>query len=82
MRASFRAGYARVFRACYAVVLDVSREAERWTFHGTVDIGILAGGVYGYAGEATPPGFVCRYRTGGDPGEFRLTPLSKGRRQG
>jgi hypothetical protein len=72
-RAAFRAGYAGVFRACYAIDLHVTPDGDRWVFKGQSDIGWVAGGVYEYDGEATAGTFVSRYRSATDHGEFRLT---------
>jgi hypothetical protein len=71
--ARFRAGYARVFRACYATDFHVARVApDRWTFSGRSDLGALAGGQYEYSGEATLEALICRYKSPHDHGEFRL----------
>ena len=75
-RATFHAGYARVFRACYATSLAVARTGDRWTFSGRSDLGRLAGGFYEHEGEATTETFPSRYRSAAEQGEFTL------RRQG
>ena len=70
----FRAGYARVLRACYATDFHVARLAsDRWTFSGRSDLGALAGGQYEYSGEASPDALMCRYKSTHDHGEFRLS---------
>lgn len=72
-RARFRAGYAKIFRACYATDFHVARTAPGgWSFSGRSDLGALAGGLYEYSGEATPETFTCRYTSPHDHGEFRL----------
>jgi hypothetical protein len=71
-QASFHAGYARVFRACYATRLSVTGEGGRWRFKGSADLGLLAGGVYEYDGEATANTFHARYRNRYDHGLFEL----------
>jgi hypothetical protein len=71
-RATFRGGYAGVFRACYSTILTMRRDGERWTFSGESDIGWLAGGVYSSEGEASANELVARYRSRYDQGEFRL----------
>ena len=69
----FRAGYAKVLRACYASDFHVARlDGDRWTFSGRSDLGALAGGPYEYSGEATLEAFTCRYTSAYDHGEFRL----------
>ena len=72
-QARFRAGYAKVFRACYAADFHVARLApDRWTFSGRSDLGALAGGQYEYSGDATRDAVICRYKSAHDHGEFRL----------
>lgn len=74
--ARFRAGYAKIFRACYATDFHVARLApDRWTFSGRSDLGPLAGGAYEYSGEATLDALTCRYTSVHDRGEFRLRRL-------
>lgn len=71
--ARFRAGYARIFRACYATDFHVARLGpDRWTFSGRSDLGAFAGRQYEYSGEASTDAFTCRYRSKFDHGELRL----------
>ena len=71
--ARFHASYSRIFRACYATELRAMPGSEgNLAFSGSSDLGWMAGGVYEYDGESTGPGFVCRYRSRFDNGEFRL----------
>ena len=72
-RVSFRAGYAGVFRACYATDFTVTREEDRWIFTGGSDLGAIAGGRYDYAGSATVTEMSCTYKSSSDHGEFRLS---------
>jgi hypothetical protein len=73
LRASFRAGYARIFRACYAADLQAAAdETGGLRLSGRSDLGRLAGGVYEYDGEIDGDRIVCRYRSAMDDGEFRL----------
>ena len=71
-RATFRAGYAGVLRACYCTSLSVDASDERWTFRGRSDLGRFAGGVYEYDGEATTEHFLSSYRNRYDHGTFEL----------
>jgi hypothetical protein len=71
-QATFRAGYAGVFRACYATELHVVEADGSWRFRGSSDLGKLGGGVYEYDGEATPDTFEARYRSRHDHGVFEL----------
>ena len=72
-QARFRAGYARVFRACYATELHAARLGpDRYTFSGQSDLGWAAGGVYEYDGQGGSDELVFRYRSRLDNGEFRL----------
>ena len=68
----FRGEYAGYFRACYSTDFTVARDADRWTFSGGSDLGILAGGTYAYEGHATLEALVCTFRSNRDHGEFRL----------
>jgi len=72
-RVTFRAGYAGVFRACYATDFAVTWQEGRWTFTGGSNLGAIAGGRYDYAGSATNAEMICTYRSSSDHGEFRLT---------
>jgi hypothetical protein len=73
-RMAFRAEYGKIFRACYSTEFTVhqGQEAERWTFSGGSDLGILAGGAYEYQGWATLQELICSYKSSKDHGEFRL----------
>lgn len=71
-RATFHAGYAGVFRACYATELTAAASGSGWTFEGESDIGWLAGGVYRCEGDATDSAFTARYRSRYDNGRFQL----------
>ena len=71
-RMYFRGEYAGYFRACYSTDFTVARDADRWTFSGGSDLGILAGGTYTYEGHATLEALVCTFRSNRDHGEFRL----------
>lgn len=72
----FRAEYSRIFRACYATDFAVSKAADRWTFTGASNLGVLAGGAYSYTGHATTGELICDYRSARDHGEFRLRRLT------
>ena len=69
---TFRAGYAGIFRACYATDFTVAMHNGRWTFTGGSNLGALAGGRYDYAGSATLTEMICTYKSPADHGEFRL----------
>ena len=69
---TFRAGYAGIFRACYATDFNVAMQNGIWTFTGGSELGALAGGRYDYAGSATLTEMICTYRSPSDHGEFRL----------
>jgi hypothetical protein len=71
-QASFRAGYAGVFRACYATEWRVAGTDGRWRFGGSFDLGVLAGGLYEYDGEASGDTVHARYRSRDDHGVFEL----------
>lgn len=71
-QASFHAGYAGVFRACYTTAFTVVEADGRWRFTGSSDLGVLAGGLYEYDGDATTETFHARYRSRHDHGVFEL----------
>ena len=75
-RATFHAGYARVFRACYTTELSAARKGPGWTFSGRSDLGRLGGGLYEYDGDATDHRLVARYRSRSDHGVFTLTRIT------
>ena len=74
-RMSFRAEYAKVFRACYSTEFNVTEADGRWTFSGGSNLGALAGGTYEYRGSATVEALTCSYKSAKDHGEFRLRKL-------
>jgi hypothetical protein len=71
-QATFHAGYARLFRACYATVFTVAEADGQWRFTGSSDLGRVAGGFYAYEGHATRDTFRARYRSRHDHGVFEL----------
>ncbi len=71
-RASFRAVYWSVLRACYTVELTFERRGGGYRFKGESNLGRLAGGVYSYEGEVTGDDFLSDYRCRYDHGTFRM----------
>ena len=57
----------------YTVDLSVTKEQDRFVFHGEEDLGSFAGGLYHYEGEATGENFFSTYRCDYDHGTFRMT---------
>jgi hypothetical protein len=70
--AEFRARFWRIFIFKSNVVLTVERGEEKWAFNGTTDLGVLAGGVYTYEGEADGKTFTCTYEAKSDEGSFEM----------
>jgi hypothetical protein len=70
--ARFRATYERVLHFSYTVILDAKPGTNGIDFHGTADLGKLAGGVYQYDGYATPTNFFSRYKSKHDRGTFQM----------
>ncbi len=71
-RARFRATYERVLHFSYTVMLDAKPGTNSVEFHGSADLGRLAGGVYQYDGHATPTNFFSRYKAKQDRGTFQM----------
>jgi hypothetical protein len=70
--ARFRATYLKVQHFSYTVPLQVERHDGEWQFTGEEDLGWMAGGVYRYAGMATPTNFDSTYESGADHGTFEM----------
>jgi hypothetical protein len=69
----FRATYLRILRFSYRVPLQVEPHGGVWPFHGSEDLGSMAGGVYHYTGSATPTNFYSTYRSAYDHGIFVMS---------
>lgn len=72
-QAYFRATYLNVARFSYKVPLTVNSSNGLWHFTGEEDLGILAGGVYRYAGSASVTNFTSTYSSKYDHGVFQMT---------
>jgi len=68
----FRATYMSLFSFSYRVPLQVEAQDGVWRFHGSEDLGKLAGGVYHYLGSATPTNFHSIYDSPYDHGTFEM----------
>jgi hypothetical protein len=75
--ATFYAVYAGMLRVCYTVPLLGQRNGESLKLEGDADLGGLAGGIYRYAGEATPGRFRCTYECKYDRGTFEMSPAPR-----
>ncbi len=73
--ARFRATYWRVLRFSYTVPLQVEPHDGGWRLRGEADLGRTAGGVYRYAGTATPTNFHSTYDSKYDHGIFEMKRL-------
>ena len=71
-QAKFYATYQGWLHFGYTVPMTVRRGTNGVTFDGSVDLGKLAGGVYTYAGHATPTNFFSTYKCKYDFGTFRM----------
>ena len=71
-QARFHATYAKVIKVGYSVKLASTPTATNTAFHGSANLGWLAGGVYEYAGHASPTNFFSTYRCKYDHGTFQL----------
>jgi hypothetical protein len=72
-RAEFKASFALVLKFEYTLDLQSEQRQDAEYFHGTADLGKLAGGVYQYDGHADGRTFYCTYRTKSDHGYFSMT---------
>jgi hypothetical protein len=73
--ARFQAKYRKLvrFTFTYTVPLTVvEKETGEFEFEGTANLGMLAGGVYKYKGEADATNFVSTYDCKYDSGKFRM----------
>ena len=71
--ARFHAKYHKTFSYKYTVPLTVLEKDGVFTFSGEANLGWLAGGVYHYAGRATPTNYFSTYRCPYDHGTFQMT---------
>lgn len=71
-RARFHARYAGILSFGYTVTLRTTNDAAGVRFGGQADLGKFAGGVYTYAGHATPTHFFSTYQSKGDHGRFEM----------
>lgn len=72
--AKFHAAYKTwiTFHFGYTARLETKPAAHGVTFHGTADLGLLAGGVYTYDGRADPTNFFSTYDSKYDRGVFQM----------
>jgi len=72
-QARFHAKYKRILSFSYTVPLEVEGENSSARFTGEADLGTLAGGIYTYAGNASPTNFFSTYKSKYDHGTFQMT---------
>ena len=71
----FRAAYKKwiTIHFGYTVRMEVTADTNgSVTFRGSEDLGFLAGGIYTYAGRATPTNFYSTYDSKYDRGTFQM----------
>lgn len=71
--ARFHAKYKKILSFSYTVPLIATNQSGRREFKGHADLGKLAGGLYAYAGFATPTNFFSRYDSKYDHGQFEMS---------
>jgi hypothetical protein len=71
--AYFRAAYLKVVRFSYKVPLTVTQSNDVWHFTGEENLGLMAGGVYRYAGSASQTNFNSTYSSKHDDGVFQMS---------
>ena len=73
-RAKFKATYLVVVPFEFEMPLLVAEDGQIYTFEGSADLGLLAGGLYTYKGSAAASEFASSYCGGnGDHGTFTMT---------
>lgn len=76
-RASFRSKFGGIFRFDHTVTLYAVNLRGMWTFEGSEDLGMFAGGVYNYKGKAGSNKFFATYKSRGDNGSFEMYRVKK-----
>lgn len=76
-RASFRSTYGHIFRFDHTVTLYAVNLRGMWTFEGSEDLGLFAGGVYTYKGKANSNKLFSTYDSRHDQGTFELHRVKK-----
>lgn len=71
--AFFHARYGGVLTFTIRTPLAGEPESDRMRFHGEKDLGVLAGGIYRFAGYATATNFFSTYLSAYNSGEFHMT---------
>ncbi|MDA1015696.1 MAG: hypothetical protein O3A00_14735 [Planctomycetota bacterium] len=71
--AQFKATFLEVVPFGFEMPLGVSRNGDVHSLDGSADLGLLAGGVYRYSGEANACHFVANYCAKSDHGVFNMT---------
>ena len=71
-QARFQAKYRKYLSFGYTVPLHAKHVAV-FQFEGEADLGWLAGGLYHYAGKASPTDFFSTYQCKRDHGVFQMT---------
>ena len=68
----FHATFAGCIPYAYEVAMHSVREGDLHRFHGSADLGCLAGGVYQYEGEVNGDCYRARYQARKDNGIFTM----------
>lgn len=68
----FHAKYKKVLGFKYRATFKGTAENGAFIFRGEEDLGVLAGGVYRYAGTVSPTNFYSTYESKYDTGTFTL----------
>ncbi len=76
-QAEFRSTFGGVFRFDHTVTLYAVNLRGMWTFEGSEDLGMFAGGMYTYKGKAGQNKFFSTYKSRGDEGTFEMYRVKK-----
>jgi hypothetical protein len=73
----FKAGYLGVMSFEQTISMDLDQADTGWTFHGSENLGKLAGGLYTYEGTITNETFYSTYSNKWDQGIFEMQKVIK-----
>jgi hypothetical protein len=75
--AAFRSTYGNVFKFDHTVTLYAVNLRGMWTFEGSENLGLFAGGMYEYKGKAGANKCFATYKSRNDEGSFEMHRVKK-----
>lgn len=76
-QAAFRSKFGGIFRFDHTTTLYAVNLRGMWTFEGSEDLGLFAGGLYTYKGKAGSNKFFSTYKSRNDEGSFEMYRVKK-----